>query len=370
MGKSITVKAPGRINIIGEHTDYNEGFVLPGAVDKGITVKMQTNGTAQECHLKAANLGEEYRFDLKELKPGEVGWANYVLGVVYELQQLGGTMAGFDATFEGNVPLGSGMSSSAALECSFAFALNELFQLGLDRWTLIKAAQRAEHNFVGTKCGIMDQFSSVMGKKDQVMLLDCRSLDFEYLPCELGDYQLILLNTNVSHSLASSEYNTRREECERGVELLQAPFPDIQSLRDVTMEMLAQEISLLSGKISHRCKHVVSENARVLEATKALQSGDFKHLGALMYASHDSLQHDYEVSCPELDFLVDQSRSKDYVLGARMMGGGFGGCTINLIEKQKVAIFQEEMLTTYQQQFGIEPTPYIVEIGDGVQAID
>jgi galactokinase len=369
MSKSITVKAPGRINIIGEHTDYNEGFVLPGAIDKAIIVQIHSNGTLQDCHVQAANLGETFHFNLQELKAVEPGWANYVLGVVHELQQLGGSLSGFDAVFEGDVPIGSGMSSSAALECSFAFALNELFELGLDRWTLIKAAQRAEHKFVGTKCGIMDQFSSVMGKKDQVMLLDCRSLDFEYLPCVLGDYQLILLNTNVSHSLASSEYNTRREECESGVAILQEQFPAIQSLRDVTMEMFEQGIPRLPLKVAQRCKHVISENERVLEATRALQSRDFKRLGELMYASHRSLQHDYEVSCPELDFLVEQTRFKDYVLGARMMGGGFGGCTINLIEKQKVAIFQEAMAAAYQRQFGIDLTPYEVSIENGAQIL-
>ena len=334
-----------------------------------MTVKMETNGTEHKGHLKAANLNEVCDFDLNDLQPVDQAWANYILGVVKELQALGAPISGFDAVFEGDVPIGSGMSSSAALECSFAFALNSLFHLDFDRWTLIKAAQRAEHNFVGTKCGIMDQFSSMMGKKDQVMLLDCRSLDFEYLPCALGDYQLVLLNTNVSHSLASSEYNTRRKECESGVSLLQEQFPTIQSLRDVTMEMFEEGMPRLPIKIAQRCKHVISENDRVLEAAQALKTGDFNRLGQLIYASHRSLQHDYEVSCPELDFLVEQTRLKDYVLGARMMGGGFGGCTINLIEKQKRSIFQEEMAAAYQEQFGIELTPYLVQIENGAEVM-
>lgn len=365
----IQVRAPGRINIIGEHTDYNEGYVLPGAIDKAVTVKIQSNATAHRVHLKAANLNEGFQFDLNNFGPSDQAWANYILGVVHELKELGATLSGFDAVFEGDVPIGSGMSSSAALECSFAFALNSLFQLGFDRWTLIKAAQRAEHNFVGTKCGIMDQFSSVMGKKNQVMLLDCRSLEFEYLPCALGNYQLVLLNTNVSHSLADSAYNTRREECESGVELLQEQFPAIQSLRDVSMDRLEQGLSRLPFKIAQRCKHVVSENARVIEAAAALKKSDFETLGRLMYASHHSLQHDYEVSCPELDFLVDRTRYQPQVLGSRMMGGGFGGCTLNLVEQDQLPHFLEEMAKDYYQEFGVDLTPYEVNIEDGARVI-
>lgn len=365
MSKSIRVQSPGRINIIGEHTDYNEGFVLPAAIDKNITVDMQLNDSASTCNIKANNLNEIYTFDLNQVKPTKPGWENYVLGVVDELQQLGAKFAGFDATFAGDVPIGSGMSSSAALECSFAFALNELFDLGFDKWQLIKAAQMAEHHFVGTKCGIMDQFASVMGKKDQVMLLDCRSLEYQYFPCNLGDYQLILLNTNVSHSLASSEYNTRREECETGVKLMQNQFPDIQSLRDVSREMFEAEVASLPSKVAQRCKHIISENARVKEATEALIGGNFEKLGQLMYASHYSLQHDYEVSCPELDYLVAQTEDKDYVLGSRMMGGGFGGCTINLVRKDRLDTFQDKMAAAYRKKFELDLTPYLVSIENG-----
>ena len=369
MSKLIRVKAPGRINIIGEHTDYNDGYVLPGAIDKAITVLIETNGTERHCEVKAANLDETCQFSLDNLRPSEQGWSNYITGVVSELQALGAKLSGFKATFSGDVPIGGGMSSSAALECSFAFALNALFELGLDRWELIRAAQRAEHNFVGTRCGIMDQFSSVMGKKEQVMLLDCRSLDFTYLPCNLGAYQLLLLNTNVSHSLATSAYNTRREECESGVALLQQQFPEVKSLRDVSTSMLKEVITQLPDNIAQRCRHVVSENERVLAAAAALQQGNLEQLGALMYASHDSLQRDYEVSCPELDFLVEQTRSRPYVLGSRMMGGGFGGCTINLLEQRHVADFVTELSTAYRQQFGLELTPYTVSIENGVEEV-
>lgn len=364
-----TAQAPGRINIIGEHTDYNDGFVLPAAIGHKMTVQARRNGTPSTVHLTARATQQSFSFDLRDFSPVEKGWPNYVMGVVSELQKLGGVISGFDAEFESDVPIGSGMSSSAALECSFALALNELFGLGFDQWQLIKASQRAEHNFVGNKCGIMDQFAGVMGKKDHVMLLDCRSLDFQYFPLELGAYQLLLLNTNVSHSLASSEYNTRRAECEQGVHILQQEYPGIANLRDVNLKQIAAMEEQLPEHVFRRCRHVVSENQRVLDATKALLAGDFNAVGELMYQSHFSLQNDYEVSCPELDFLVQQTLDKDYVLGSRMMGGGFGGCTISIVEKERVAEFVEEVSSVYSRHFGIDLTPVEVVIGDGAKVI-
>ncbi|HRD81173.1 MAG TPA: galactokinase [Saprospiraceae bacterium] len=364
-----TAQAPGRINIIGEHTDYNDGFVLPAAIGHKMTVQARRNGTPSTVHLTARATQQSFSFDLRDFSPVEKGWPNYVMGVVSELQKLGGVISGFDAEFESDVPIGSGMSSSAALECSFALALNELFGLGFDQWQLIKASQRAEHNFVGNKCGIMDQFAGVMGKKDHVMLLDCRSLDFQYFPLELGAYQLLLLNTNVSHSLASSEYNTRRAECEQGVHILQQEYPGIANLRDVNLKQIAVMEEQLPEHVFRRCRHVVSENQRVLDATKALLAGDFNAVGELMYQSHFSLQNDYEVSCPELDFLVQQTLDKDYVLGSRMMGGGFGGCTISIVEKERVAEFVEEVSSVYSRHFGIDLTPVEVVIGDGAKVI-
>lgn len=364
-----TAQAPGRINIIGEHTDYNDGFVLPAAIGHKMTVQARRNGTPSTVHLTARATQQSFSFDLRDFSPVEKGWPNYVMGVVSELQKLGGVISGFDAEFESDVPIGSGMSSSAALECSFALALNELFGLGFDQWQLIKASQRAEHNFVGNKCGIMDQFAGVMGKKDHVMLLDCRSLDFQYFPLELGAYQLLLLNTNVSHSLASSEYNTRRAECEQGVHILQQEYPGIANLRDVNLKQIAAMEEQLPEHVFRRCRHVVSENQRVLDATKALLAGDFNAVGELMYQSHFSLQNDYEVSCPELDFLVQQTLDKDYVLGSRMIGGGFGGCTISIVEKERVAEFVEEVSSVYSRHFGIDLTPVEVVIGDGAKVI-
>ncbi|MEZ4967927.1 MAG: galactokinase [Saprospiraceae bacterium] len=368
-GTSLTVQSPGRINIIGEHTDYNDGFVLPAAVDKKTTVQIARNGSPALCRVTAANFGEHFEFSLDHFSPLKAGWQNYVMGVVHELQQLGGRIEGFDCRFEGDVPIGSGMSSSAALECSLAYALNELFTLGFGRDRLIKAGQMAEHRFVGIKCGIMDQFASMMGKKDHAILLDCRSLEYRYFPLELGNYQLILLNTNVTHALASSGYNTRRAECEEGVALLKRRFQDITHLRDVTPAQLADMRSQMPETIFRRCTHVVSENERVLAATRALSSGDLPALGQLMYRSHVSLQHDYEVSCPELDFLVERSLHADAVLGSRMMGGGFGGCTINLVEKNKCDEWVDDVSRAYLARFGILLTPYSVSIGDGTGVV-
>ncbi len=365
----VTVQAPGRINIIGEHTDYNDGLVLPAAIDKKVTVRISRNNQDGVARILDTHGQHTFSFNLQDFRPIRKRWYNYVMGVVHELQQLGGKIAGFDAEFAGDVPIGAGMSSSAALECSFAFALNELFRLGFDRQQLIRAAQMAEHNFVGIKCGIMDQFASVMGRKDHVMLLDCRSLDFQYFPFELNDYQLLLLNTNVSHTLASSEYNTRRSECEEGVAILQQTYPGITSLRDVHLNQVNASKVNMPEHIFRRCRHIVTENQRVLDATRALLASDFRSLGKLIYQSHFSLQVDYAVSCPELDFLVQQTLNREYIPGSRMMGGGFGGCTINMIAKNRKDEFLEEIAESYRRQFGIELTPIEVAIADGAKVV-
>ncbi|MEN0002568.1 MAG: galactokinase [Bacteroidota bacterium] len=366
----ITVASPGRINIIGEHTDYNDGFVLPAAIDKKTVVRLRKNATPSQCKLIAENINETFEFDLQDFRPIKSGWPNYVMGVVHELQQLGAKMEGFEATFGGNVPIGSGMSSSAALECAFAYGLNELFGLGYSQMQLIKASQLAEHHFVGIKCGIMDQFASMMGKKDQVLLLDCRSLEYEYFPLALGDYQLLLFDTKVSHALADSAYNERRAQCEEGVALLKRNYPAISSLRDVSLAQLEAQTEQLSELVYRRCHHVVTENQRVLDTTTALKGGRLDEVGALLYASHKSLSADYEVSCPELDFLVTQTQDNPAVLGARMMGGGFGGCTINLVRKNAVEELTHRLRTAYLQQFGIHLLAYQVTIEDGTHLLD
>ncbi len=374
--ETVVAQSPGRINIIGEHTDYNDGYVLPAAIDKKCIFNISKNESAHTVNITATNLNENFSFDLNDFKPIQSGWQNYIKGVVSELQKLGANLSGFDAAFEADVPIGGGMSSSAALECSLAYGLNELFHLGFNQWQLIKASQMAEHNFVGIKCGIMDQFASMMGKKNHVMQLDCRSLEFEYFPFDLGNYELLLLNTKVSHSLASSAYNTRREECETGVEIIQKKFPTVNNLRDVSMEMLQgnyqsedDQTFAMPEVIFRRCHHVVTENNRVLAASDALKRGNIKKLGELIYQSHFSLQNDYEVSCSELDFLVQLTIDKDYILGSRMMGGGFGGCTLNIIDKKQVNHFIELASKQYRDQFGIDLTPYSVSIENGAKLI-
>lgn len=343
---------------------------MPAAIDKQIVIRIERNGSPDTGTLRAKNLDESFSFSLNDVKPQPTGWENYVLGVVHEFQQLGAKLSGFDAEIEGNVPIGSGMSSSAALECSTGYALNELFGLGFDKDTIIKAAQRAEHGYVGTNCGIMDMFASVRGRKDHVIRLDCRSLEYDYFPLELGDYELLLLNTNVSHSLASSAYNTRREECEEGVRILRKTNPGIRKLRDVDEQMLETGWNQLPDNVARRCRHIVRENNRVLEAGKVLEVGDLGRMGELMYASHHSLRHDYEVSCPELDYLVDQTVDHPGVLGARMMGGGFGGCTLNLVRSTDRDALIEQLAAAYQKKFGLELTPYRVKLADGTSILN
>ena len=368
--EQIISRAPGRINLIGEHTDYNDGFVLPAAINYHMTFQLQRHENIHQCVVTAKDLDLTYSFDLRNYSRESGGWQNYVMGVVSELQKLGVPIEGFTGSFSGSVPIGGGVSSSAALENSLALGLLQLFPCELDDWQIIKACQMAEHNFAGIKCGIMDQFSSMLGKEHHAMLLDCRSLAYEYYPIELGAYELVLLNTNVSHELASSEYNVRRSQCEEGTEIIRNTYPGIQNLRDVTFEMLAKTRQDLSDVLYQRCHHVVSENARVMNATKALSSGRLEELGSLMYASHHSLSSNYEVSCPELDFLVNFTKDRSDVLGSRMMGGGFGGCTINLVEKQTRDSLFDEAAKAYNRQFNLGLSTMVVEIGDGAKYLN
>ncbi|MBS9524938.1 galactokinase [Litoribacter alkaliphilus] len=364
----IMVNAPGRINLIGEHTDYNEGFVLPAAIDKAMVLAIAENGL-QECRLYSLDFEEEFRFNLNDFAPQSSGWANYLMGVVDQLQKNGLEVKGFDCVFGGNIPIGAGLSSSAALECGIALGLNELFELGLKKVDLVKIGQLAEHTFAGVQCGIMDQFASVLGKEGHVIRLDCRSLDYSLFPLKLDEHALILCDTQVKHSLADSAYNQRRKECEEGVELLKKYFPAINSLRDVDLDMLETHEAEFDQKVYKRCKYVVMENARVLKACEVLERDDFNHLGQLMYASHEGLSQLYEVSCQELDLLVEETKKLGYVLGSRMMGGGFGGCTLNLVEKDKVAKFEEELKVVYENAFGITLKTYVVKIDEGTRLI-
>ena len=365
----LVISSPGRINIIGEHTDYNNGFVLPTAIDKEIIFKFKKHDHLDTCTVKSTNFDTSFSFSLNDVKPSEKQWANYILGVVYEIQQLTDQLGGFDCTLSSDIPVGSGVSSSAALECGLAYGLNELFNLGLTKIQIVEIGQRAEHNYVGTKCGIMDQFASVMSKKDHVILLDCASLDYEHVPIHIAPYKLVLLNTNVSHNLASGEYNTRRQQCEDGVAVIQKKYPDVTSLRDVSLNMLSEFKAEFSEVVYKRCSYVIKEKERVINAVKALKGNDLKTLGSYMYETHDGLSLDYEVSCPELDFLVEFSKNYPLVLGARMMGGGFGGCTLNIIHPDIIEEFTTAASKAYFEKFNIKLTYFEASPREGTKIL-
>ena len=365
----LKITSPGRINLIGEHTDYNEGYVLPAAIDKTMLFKFRQNESPRRCTVKSKGFQEALVVDLEKISKSTEGWHNYILGVLHQINLLSDKLKGFDCVIESHLPVGSGVSSSAALECGLAFGLNELFQIGLDKWEIIKLSQRAEHDYVGTKCGIMDQFASVMGKEGHGMLLDCKTLDFEYIPMAIEPYRFLLLNTNVSHNLATGEYNTRRKQCEEGLGIIQKHFRQESSLRSVTKDMLEYCKIELGEIIYNRCLYVIEENTRVLEAVDALRKNDLPELGRLLYETHEGLGQLYEVSCPELDFLVDFSKDYENVLGARMMGGGFGGCTLNLVHKDFVDSFTELAAEAYIKEYNIDLSHFITLPSEGTSII-
>jgi galactokinase len=361
--------SPGRINLIGDHTDYNDGFVLPAAIDKGIQMAVSLNGTNQ-CHIQSLDFEDEAKIDLtQELMPTKKGWLNYIVGVIAQFQQSGVEIKGFDCVIGGDIPIGSGLSSSAALECVTVRALMDLHGIEIPIFRQVQMAQKAEHEFAGVYCGIMDQFASVMGKANQAIRLDCRTLEYQYIPIQLEDYTFILVDSKVKHNLGDSAYNKRQEECQTGLKCILQYYPEVKTLRDVSLSMLLELKSELDPVIFRRCHHVISENQRVLDACKVLANGDLHELGRLIYLSHSSLSIDYEVSCEELDFLVDQARLFPEVLGARMMGGGFGGCTINLIHKDFVENYTLLVSEVFYIRFSHLPSIYEVSISDGTSRI-
>lgn len=360
----LVVRSPGRVNLIGEHTDYNDGFVLPAAVDRAVYLGVASRPD-DEIHLYSADFQQDHVAVLTALVPNERPWTNYILGVVDQLLKRGCRLGGFNLVFGGDVPIGAGLSSSAAVECAAIFALNRLFDLRIEKMDLVKMAQKAEHTYAGVLCGIMDQFASMFGKKDCALKLDCRSLDYEYVPLPMSGHKILLLNTHVEHSLAATAYNTRRQECEQGVRWVQAFEPAVQSLRDVTLEQLERHVAGRDALIFQRCRYVVEENQRLLAGCEALQRGDLATLGRQMFLSHDGLSRQYEVSCRELDFLVDFVRDRSGVLGARMMGGGFGGCTINLVRENDLEPLVEAAARAYRQETGLELSAYVVQIENG-----
>ena len=361
-GEGIAFFAPGRINLIGEHTDYNGGFVFPGAVTQGITAVVRPNDSPA-VHLFAADLQRSCSFNIMDEEgPADVNF-RYVYGVVRELLAAGVPVEGFDAVYGGDVPLGAGMSSSAALESCFANALNDLFGGRVDKMTLAKIGQATEHKYVGVKCGIMDQFASMHGREGSLMRLDCRSGEFEYFPWQPEGYRLVLVNSCVKHELVGSPYNERRASCERV-----AALAGVETLRDCTWEQLEALKPQLSEEDYRRARYVLGEVDRVLAVCDALQRGDYETVGQQMYLTHEGLSRDYEVSCPELDFLVDEARRLG-VSGARLMGGGFGGCTINLVRDEVCDRFLTEVQRTYRSRFGINCQPIPVAIGDGARRL-
>ncbi len=354
----------GRINLIGEHTDYNGGFVFPGAVNMGMIAEIKLNGT-DKVRAFALDLDEYCEFGLNEEDKPAQGWACYIFGVCRETIKRGGKVAGFDTVFSGDVPLGAGMSSSAALESTFAFAIEDLFKNGIDKFELARIGQSTEHNYVGVKCGIMDQFASVFGKAGHLMRLDCRSMEFEYFPFdpEQHGYKLVLLNSCVKHELVGSPYNDRRASCERVAKVLGQEF-----LRGATMDQLEAIKDQISEEDYLRARYVIGEERRVLDVCDALEKGDYETVGARMYETHWGMSKDYEVSCEELDFLATVAKECG-VAGSRIMGGGFGGCTINLVKAELYDAFIEKAKAAFAEKYGHEPKVIEVVISDGARRI-
>lgn len=351
----------GRINLIGEHTDYNGGFVFPGAIDKYIMAAINVNGT-DKVRVYSADLQESAEFGLQETDAPKEQWARYIFGVCREVIKRGFTVKGFDTVFAGNVPLGAGLSSSAALESCFAYALNDLFNENkIDKFELAKIGQSTEHNYCGVNCGIMDQFASVFGKKNCLMRLDCRSLEYEYFPFDPQGYKLVLVNSKVKHELVDSPYNKRRESCERVAATL-----GVETLRDATMDMLNAKKADVTEEDYKRAEYVIGEKQRVLDVCDALEKGDYETVGRLMYETHYGLSKQYEVSCEELDFLNDIAKECK-VTGSRIMGGGFGGCTINLVKDELYDHFVETAKTRFNEKYGHEPVIIDVVISDGAR---
>ncbi len=360
------VTAPGRVNLIGEHTDYNEGFVLPGAIDKKIMLAVGKNDNSR-INALAMQFDELQEFSINNIKPAK-GWVNYILGVFFHIQQqTKHPLGGVDVIIDGDVPVGGGMSSSAALCSGFGLALNELFDLNLTRLDLVYIGQKTEHTFVGAKVGVMDQFASLHGKAGNLIKLDCRSMEYEYIPFDFPEHRIVMVNSMVHHSLASSEYNVRRSQCEEGVAILKKFYPEIKSLRDVTVEQVEQHQRDLPPLVYKRCLYVTKEKERLLKGCELLEAGDLAGFGKLMVITHQGLSKDYEVSCPELDFLAEKAMTMKGVLGSRMMGGGFGGCTINIVEASQVQAFSDAIQEAYSKQFKKTPEIYICQIQDGAK---
>ncbi|WP_276388405.1 galactokinase [Eudoraea chungangensis] len=365
----IVITSPGRINLIGEHIDYNGGEVLPAAIDLKLKLSFKRTDT-EEAFIFSKDLKESFKLNLNKLQKGDIEWHNFFIGVVYYIQKkFPDTIKGFTCVVESDIPFGAGVSSSAALECGIAKGLDKLFNIGLSDSEIITFSRDAEHNFVGTKCGIMDQFAVVKGRKNSLIQLDCATLNYKYVPAFFDPYCIVLLNSNVEHNLASSEYNKRRQSCEEGLKIIKEKNPEFNYLAHVPLLIVQEMKPQFSLSTYQKLVYVIEENERTKAAAKALEDKDLNRFGSLLFASHQGLKSKYEVSCKELDFLVDYASSYEGVLGARMMGGGFGGCTINLVHKDKVVDYIHKIGKAYAEAFHITLTPHMVAIDDGVKWI-
>lgn len=359
--------SPGRVNLIGEHTDYNGSFVFPGAIDKGMIAAIKFNGT-DKVRAYAVDLNESSEFGLKEEDAPKEVWAKYIFGVCREIIKRGGTIKAFDTVFAGDVPLGAGMSSSAALESTYAFALNDLLNLGIDKFELALIGQSTEHNYVGVMCGIMDQFASLFGKEGHLIRLDTKSMEYEYFPFNPKGYKLVLLDTLVKHELASTAYNARRASCEKVAATIAKRHSEVEFLRDASMEMLNEVKDEISEKDYMRAQYVIDETQRVIEVSDALKRSDYETVGRKMYETHHGMSKIFEVSCEELDFLNEIAKEHG-VTGSRVMGGGFGGCTINLVKDELYDSFIKDAKEQFNEKFGHEPKVYDVVISDGARKL-
>ena len=365
--EGIAYTSPGRVNLIGEHTDYNGGFVFPGAIDKGIYACILPNGT-ERVRAYSIDYDGYCEFGLDEADKPKEAWACYIFGVCREIQKRGHKIGGFDTVFFGNVPLGAGMSSSAALESTFAFALNDLYKLNIDKFELARIGQSTEHNYCGVKCGIMDQFASIFGKAGHLMRLNCATMEFEYFPFNPKGYKMVLLDTVVKHELASSAYNKRRESCENACAHIAAKHPEVKYLSDATMPMLDEVKAEISQEDYMRAEYVIGEKQRVLDVCEALGQGDYATVGERMFGTHHGMSKLYEVSCEELDYLNDIAKECG-VTGSRVMGGGFGGCTINMVKDELYDSFIATAKQKFNEKFGHEPKVYDVVISDGARKL-
>ena len=364
----LIVRSPGRVNLIGEHTDYNEGFVLPAAVNKAMYLALSARCDTK-MRLLSLDMNEWFEGDLNDLKQSGLRWPNYLMGVADQLINAGVELPGFNCMFGGDIPIGAGMSSSAAIECGLIFALNRLFDLKLDKLSLVKLAQKAENEFVGVRCGIMDQFVNIFGEHKKVLRIDCRSLEYELIPFERSTLSIVLCETKMRRELASSEYNVRRRQCEEGVRVLSSFDRSVKSLRDVTMELLERHADDLAPVVVRRCRYVIEENARVLQACDDLYKNDFVAFGKRMFESHEGLSREYEVSSIELDALVGAAANMSGVLGSRMMGAGFGGCTINLVEEEYAEQFSAAIQERHTKNTNEDIRVHSVKLTSGTELI-